>query len=109
LSKSCGCFINGDTFRAVVNFIVCSNDDGVVMMNPLRRNCYLCTTKFHLFNVYGFNVYGSVHLKNIVMYIQQDATLRSLFTSGNCSTFFGWYNHSSLGAQTTVSTASGIC
>jgi len=28
--------------------------------------------------------------------------------SGNCSTCFGWYHHS-LGAQTTVSTASGIC
>jgi hypothetical protein len=24
-------------------------------------------------------------------YIQQDATLRSLFISGNCSTCFGWY------------------
>ena len=29
--------------------------------------------------------------------------------SGNCSTCFGWYHHPSLGAQTTVSTASGIC
>ena len=29
--------------------------------------------------------------------------------SGNCSTCFGWYNHPSSGAQTTVSTASGIC
>jgi hypothetical protein len=28
--------------------------------------------------------------------------------SGNCSTRFGWYNHPSSGAQTTVSTASGI-
>ena len=28
--------------------------------------------------------------------------------SGNCSTCFGWYHHPS-GAQTTVSTASGIC
>jgi len=28
--------------------------------------------------------------------------------SGNCSTCFGWYHHSSSGAQTTVSTASGI-
>jgi hypothetical protein len=27
--------------------------------------------------------------------------------SGNCSTCFGWYNHPSSGAQTTVSTASG--
>jgi len=28
---------------------------------------------------------------------------------GNCSTRFGWYHHPSSGAQTTVSTASGIC
>ena len=42
-------------------------------------------------------------------YIQQDATLHSLFISGNCSTCFGWYLHPSSGAHTTVSTASGIC
>jgi hypothetical protein len=29
--------------------------------------------------------------------------------SGNCSTCFGWYFHPSSGAQTTASTASGIC
>jgi hypothetical protein len=29
--------------------------------------------------------------------------------SGNCSTCFGWYLHPSSGAQTAVSTASGIC
>jgi len=29
--------------------------------------------------------------------------------SGNCSTCFGWYHRPSSGAQTTVSTASGIC
>jgi hypothetical protein len=45
----------------------------------------------------------------IPMYIQQDATLHSLFISGNCSTCFGWYHHPSSGAHTTVSTASGIC
>jgi hypothetical protein len=58
-----------------------------------------------------FNVYGSVHRKYIptYVYIQQDATLHSLFTSGNCSTRFGWYFHPSSGAHTTVSTASGIC
>jgi hypothetical protein len=56
-----------------------------------------------------FNVYASVHRKNIQIYIQQDATLHSLFIYGNCSTCFGWYHHPSSGAQTTVSTASGIC
>jgi hypothetical protein len=28
---------------------------------------------------------------------------------GNCSTYFGWYHHPKSRAQTTVSTASGIC
>jgi len=55
-----------------------------------------------------FNVHGYVHRKYIPIYIQQDATLHSLFISGNCSTCFGWYLHPSPGAHTTVSTASGI-
>jgi len=59
--------------------------------------------------VLGFNVHGSVHRKNILIHIQQDATLHSLFVSGNCPTCFGWYHHPSSGAQTTVSTVSGIC
>jgi hypothetical protein len=46
---------------------------------------------------------------SIPIYIQQDATLHSLFISGNCSTCFGWYFHPSSGAHITVSTASGIC
>jgi hypothetical protein len=46
---------------------------------------------------------------SIPIYIQQDATLHSLFISGNCSTCFGWYFHPSSGAHTTVSTAPGIC
>jgi hypothetical protein len=45
----------------------------------------------------------------LYVYIQQDATLHSLFISGNCSTCFGWYFHQSSGAHTTVSTASSIC
>jgi hypothetical protein len=57
----------------------------------------------------GFNVYGSVHRKYIPIYIQQDATLHSLFICENCSTCFGWYFHPSSEAHTTVSTASGIC
>jgi hypothetical protein len=46
---------------------------------------------------------------SIYEYIQQDATLHSLFISGNCSTCFGWYFHPSSGAHTTVSKASGNC
>jgi hypothetical protein len=55
-----------------------------------------------------FNVYGSVLRKYIPIYIQQGATLHSLFVYGNCSTCFGWYHHPSSGANTTISTASGI-
>jgi hypothetical protein len=46
---------------------------------------------------------------SILIYIQQDATLHSLFISGNCSTYFGWFFHPSSGAHTPVFTASGIC
>jgi len=56
-----------------------------------------------------FNVYGSVHHRYIPIYIQQDATLNSLFISGNCSTCFGWYFHPSSGAHTTGCTAPDIC
>ena len=52
--------------------------------------------------------HGSVHRKYFPIYIQQDATLHSLFISGNCSTCFRWYHHPLSGAHTTVSTASGI-
>jgi hypothetical protein len=45
----------------------------------------------------------------IYIYIQQDATVHSLFIFGNCPTCFGWYLHPLSRAQTTVSTASGIC
>jgi hypothetical protein len=38
---------------------------------------------------------------SIPIYIQQEATLHSLFISGNCTTCFGWYFHPSSGAHTT--------
>jgi hypothetical protein len=38
----------------------------------------------------------------IYEYIQQDATLHSLFISGNCSTCFGWYFHPSSGAYNCI-------
>ena len=46
---------------------------------------------------------------NNLIYIQQDATLHSLFYLETVLHFFGWYHHPTSGAQTTVSTASGIC
>ena len=42
-------------------------------------------------NRFQFNVQGLEHCKYIPIYIQQDATLHSLFVTGNCSTRFGWY------------------
>jgi len=51
----------------------------------------------------------SVHRNHILIHIQQDAMLHNFILSENCSKCFGWYHHPSLGAQTTVSTASGIC
>ena len=53
-------------------------------------------------------VFGNID-DYIPIYIQQDATLHSLFISGNCSTCFRWYLHQSSGAHTTVSTASCTC
>jgi hypothetical protein len=35
----------------------------------------------------------------IYSYIQQDATSHSIFISGKCSTYFGWYFHPSSGAH----------
>jgi hypothetical protein len=46
-----------------------------------------------------FNVYWFVHRKYFPICIQQDATLHSLFISGNSSTYFGWYLHPSSGAH----------
>jgi hypothetical protein len=51
-----------------------------------------------------------VHRKNIAIYIYPTRSNATQFIlSGNCSTCFGWYLYLSSGAQTTVSTASGIC
>ena len=47
-------------------------------------------------------VHGSVHRKYILIYIQQDATLHSLFISGNYSTCFGLYLYPSSGAQNCI-------
>jgi hypothetical protein len=49
------------------------------------------------------DVYSNIHVYPTRCNVTQ-------FTlSGNCYTCFGWYHHPSSGAQTTVSTASGIC
>jgi hypothetical protein len=51
-----------------------------------------------------------VHRKNILIHIYPiRCNVTQFILSGSCSTRFGWYHHTSSGAQTTVSTASGIC
>ena len=55
-----------------------------------------------------FNIHGSVHRNNIILYrSQKDAHVTEFILSDNCSTWFGLYYHPSSGAQTTVTTASG--
>jgi len=73
-----------------------------VAENCALRCCYVASSG-------NVNVYGSVHRKNVPIYIQQYATLHTFIISGNCCICFGWYLHPSSGAHTTVSTASGIC
>ena len=47
---------------------------------------------------------------DILIYIYPTrCNVTQFILSGNWSTCFGWYHHSSSGAQTTVSTTSGIC
>jgi len=48
----------------------------------------------------GFNVHGSVHDNNILIYkSQQDAHVTELILSANFSTCFGRHYHPSSGAQ----------
>jgi hypothetical protein len=47
-----------------------------------------------------FNVHGSVHRSNILVYkSQQDAEVTEFILSEDCSTCFGGHYHPSLGAQ----------
>ena len=48
---------------------------------------------------FTFNVRGSVHRNNILMYIQQDAHVTEFILSDNCSTCLGRHYHPSSGAQ----------
>jgi hypothetical protein len=55
-----------------------------------------------------FNIHGSVHRNNILLYIShQDAHFSEFILSDKCSTYFGYHYHPSSGAQTTVITAPG--
>jgi hypothetical protein len=81
----------------------------VLIMNPLYAELNLICHLLLLLGDLTFMGPCIVSIFQIYVYIQQDATLHSLYISGNCSTRFGWYFHPSSGGHTTVSTASGIC
>ena len=62
--------------------------------------------------VYRISAGNTEGKKPIVRYSNIHPTrcnVTQFILSGNCSTCFGWYHHPSSGAQTNVSTASGIC
>ena len=77
------------------------------------------TNAQHIYNIYiyiyiyeqyfTFNCHGSVHRNNYSDIYPTRCNFTQFILSGNCSTCFVWYLHPSSGAQTTVSTASGIC
>jgi hypothetical protein len=85
---------------------LCSDQDGIALLrafciqiNPLNAELNpIC----HLLILLRDLTFKS---PCIVSIFKQDATLHSLFISGNCSTWFGWCFHPSPGAHTTVSTA----
>ena len=55
-----------------------------------------------------FNIHGSVHRNNILLYkSQQEAHVTEFILPDNCSTCFGRHYLPSSGTQTTVTTASG--
>ena len=66
--------------------------------NHFLRNLYKQMSQINKYGILIFysNIYPT--RRNVTQFI----------LSGNCSTCFGWYLHPSSGAQTTVSTASGI-
>jgi hypothetical protein len=90
--------ISSAIYKQTYTLRVCKSNILISLTMFFSENCsrISCWTK-----------YKNKH--NVLIYIQQDATLHGLFISGNCSTRFGWHFHPSLEAQTTVPTASGIC
>ena len=93
---------NGNALREFLNFLFSHS--------VLYSVSFLTPLLFFFFDYFSvFDVHESVHREYISIYVQQDATLPTLFIYGNCSTCFGCYFHPTSGAHTTVSTASGIC
>jgi len=67
------------------------------------RYCYLPTA----LHVSGGTTTHNQERKQL--YLKHLVFVTPLLLPADCSACFGWYHHPSSGAQTTVSTASGIC
>jgi len=62
-----------------------------------------------LLSTFFFNFHGSVHRKNILIYISNKTQRYTVYFIWKLLYVFRLVHHPSSGAQTTVSTASGIC
>jgi len=63
----------------------------------------------HCDNCYSLTFMGPCILIIFQYIYPTRCNVTQFISSGSCSTCFGWYLHPSSGAQTTVSTACGIC
>ena len=63
------------------------------------------------FKIIGLHICSKIkHISKLYSNIHPTrCNVTQFIFSGNCSTCFGWYHHALSGAQTTISTASGIC
>jgi len=93
-------------FRMVPSPIIRSAINSVYSIWYLsHRYCYL-PLSWKSWNRFECAV-GGVPNNNLIYPTKSNVT--QFILSGNCSTCFEWYHHTSSGAHTTVSTASGIC
>jgi hypothetical protein len=102
------CLANQITFRMILNFSGSWFEQCIMSVIHVYPKVKKCLTKSTLM-LLMWRIGWAPNSILIYSYIQQDVTLHSLIIYGNCSIFFGWYLHLSSRAQTTVSTASGIC
>jgi len=83
------------------------------------NKCYtlsdsICSLRYPAWNGHApychlWPVWLYLNFPHYILIYQSRRNVTQFISSGNCSTWFGWYHHPSSGAQTTVSTASGIC
>ena len=89
--------ILGKVERDIIINVHMSSSKVVVVLVKFSTNFEFSQTDFRKILKYQYsNIYPT--RCNVTQFI----------LSGNCSTCFGWYHHPSSGAQTTVTTASGI-